>query len=158
MRVYPRCTVYRIVYTYSHRDGGGGGGWTRENVGGATVQKSGSKITTLLTVTPVDKVWQAPAAKSLYMSVFWDDDILLWCLYSLLVNVSGRETRRKLDKPWYLEEGELTEEELEKEHLLVGRILHHFMRAVYYNTHEITEVVRGYVPFSAQLIVGGIIL
>jgi hypothetical protein len=36
--------------------------------------------------------------------------------------------------------GELTESEEEKEHLLVGRILHHFMRAVYYNTHEITEV------------------
>jgi hypothetical protein len=43
-----------------------------------------------------------------------------------------------------LKVGELTEKELEKEHLLVGRILHHFMRAVYYNTHEITEVDRGY--------------
>jgi hypothetical protein len=43
-----------------------------------------------------------------------------------------------------LEVGELPELEQEKEHLLVGRILHHFMRAVYYNTHEITEVDRGY--------------
>jgi hypothetical protein len=56
-----------------------------------------------------------------------------------------------------LEVGELTEWEQEKEHLVVGRILHHFMRAVYYNTHEITEVDKG-LTFSAQLIVGEIIL
>jgi hypothetical protein len=53
--------------------------------------------------------------------------------------------------------GELTYDEQEKEHLLVGRILHHFMRAVYYNTHEITEVDRGY-PFSELLIIGEFIL
>ncbi len=91
------------------------------------------------------------------MSICVDDDILLWCLYSQLVNISGPETLRKLDKPWYLEVGELTEWEQEKEHLVVGRILHHFMRAVYYNTHEITEVDKG-LTFSAQLIVGEIIL
>jgi hypothetical protein len=48
----------------------------------STVHKARSKI-------PVCKL--PPAAKSLYKSIFLDDDMLLWCLYSLFVHghVSG---------------------------------------------------------------------
>jgi hypothetical protein len=54
----------------------------REKVRMAIVHKAGSKIPTWLTVSLVYKLWKTPAAKSLYRSIFLDDDILLLCLYS----------------------------------------------------------------------------
>ncbi len=73
------------LHTYSHRGRekgeGGGENWTREKGRGATVHKAGSKISTWLTAYPVYKLWKKPAAKSLLLSIFLGDDILLWCLY-----------------------------------------------------------------------------
>ncbi len=71
----PILTHQYTIY-FSHREGGG---WTREKVRGAAVQKAGSKISTWLTVSPVYKHWKTPAAKSLYKSICLDADILLWC-------------------------------------------------------------------------------
>ncbi len=66
------------------------GNWGKKELTGeklreATVHKARSTIATWLTVSPVYKLWQTPAAKSLSRSNFLDDDILLWCLCSLLV-------------------------------------------------------------------------
>ncbi len=57
----------------------------REKVRGLTVHKDGSKIPIWLTVSPVYKLWWTPAAKSIYRSIFLNDDILLWCLHSLVL-------------------------------------------------------------------------
>ncbi len=70
-----------MQYNYSHREEGGG-----EKVEGQqTVNKAGSKIPTWLTVPSVYNSDKHPAAKAFYRSNFLDDDILLWCLYSWLV-------------------------------------------------------------------------
>ncbi len=71
------------LYTYSHRERGRGERWTREKVRRAIAHKAGSEIPTWLTVSPVYKLWLTPAAKSLYRSIFLDNDILrclLWVL------------------------------------------------------------------------------
>ncbi len=68
------------LYTYSHMEGGRGEIWARGKGRGAKVHKAGSKIPAWLTVYPVYNLWWTPAANSIYMSIFLDGDILLWCL------------------------------------------------------------------------------
>ncbi len=71
-----------ISYTVLHgkiKGRGGGESWNREKVRGATVHRAGSKVPTWLTASPFYKLWETPAAKSLY-------DTLLWFLYSYLVH------------------------------------------------------------------------
>jgi hypothetical protein len=72
----PPLKLYKCIqYLFIQREVGGC--WTREKDRGATGHKAGSKIPTWLTVSPVYKLWYTPAAKSLYRSIFEDDDILL---------------------------------------------------------------------------------
>jgi hypothetical protein len=74
----PLYTVYvHTVYLFTQGRVEVGECCTREKVRGATAHKAGSKIPTLLTVSPV---YNTPAAKSLYRSIFLDDEILLCCL------------------------------------------------------------------------------
>ncbi len=71
-------TVYvHIVYLFTQGRLEVGECCTREKYRGATVYKAGSKIPTWLTVS---QVYNTPAAKSLYRSIFLDDDNLLCCL------------------------------------------------------------------------------
>jgi hypothetical protein len=89
----PTYTLYSVQHTVrvyiklNHTGKGGGGSGTREKVRGATVHKAGSKIPTWLTVSPVYKLYITLAAKSLYRSIYLDDDILLWCLQYIPVAV-----------------------------------------------------------------------
>ncbi len=72
-------TMYTYVYSeYLFTQGRGGRRWTSEKVKGATVHKAGSKIPTWLTVSPVYKLWQTPAAKSLLQANF------LWRHFALV--------------------------------------------------------------------------
>ncbi len=48
--------VYTVQCTYSHKEGGRGGSWTREKGRGGTVHKDGSKLPTWLPVSPVYKL------------------------------------------------------------------------------------------------------
>ncbi len=45
------------VFLFTQGGGEGGESWTREKVSGETVKKSGSKIPTWLTVSPVYNLW-----------------------------------------------------------------------------------------------------
>jgi len=47
---------------------------------------------------------------------------------------------RLLTKLEYIKDPKPSSLDLDQEQVLVGRVLHHFMRAAFYNTHEITEI------------------
>ncbi len=84
----------RVYSIHIHTGKGGGGGRessTRKKVRGATVHKAGSKMPIWLTLSPLYKLWKTPTAKSLYRSIFLDDDSLLWCLFILFVHVWGQQ-------------------------------------------------------------------
>ncbi len=71
------CTIY--LFTQGR---GGGESYTGEKVRGTMVHKAGSKIPSWLKVSLIYVLWKKPAPKSPYKSIFLEDDILLWCLYS----------------------------------------------------------------------------
>ncbi len=79
------CTEY---LQYSHREGRRGGErWTREKVRGANSSQSRvEKYQHDWLYLQSENSDKTPAAKSLYRSMLLDDEILLWCLFSLLVN------------------------------------------------------------------------
>ncbi len=60
----------------------GGESWAIEKVRGATVHKAGSKIPTCLTVSPVYNFDKHLPQTLFAESIFLDDYIVLWCLYS----------------------------------------------------------------------------
>ena len=49
---------------------------------------------------------------------------------------------RLLTKLNYISDSEIDKLELDNEQVLVGRVLHHFMRGAFYNTHETTEIAK----------------
>jgi hypothetical protein len=61
--------------------GGGGGKLTREKVRGTIVHKAGRKYQHDWLYLQSINSDKPLSAKSLYRSIFLDDDILLWCLY-----------------------------------------------------------------------------
>ncbi len=79
-----------IQYTYPRREGGES--WAKGKVREATVHKTGSKIPTWLTESPVSvKLWQH-LTQSPFTGQFLDDDILLWCLWSIWCDASWKST------------------------------------------------------------------
>ncbi len=88
----PLYTLYTCIQ-YTCSLGKGGESWSSEKVRGATVHKAVSKILTCLTVSPVYKLWETPAAKSFTGQFFrWRHFAFVTVWYEKLFIMSWNQT------------------------------------------------------------------